>query len=124
MWVSTGNAGLPKACAITTLAVLCPTPGSASSSSKVAGTRPPWRSTMSCDSARMFLAFVGESPHERTTRSISFTESLAMASGVRARAKSRGVTSLTRASVHCAESTTATRSVNGSSWPSGMGGAG
>src|SRR5262249_38127738 len=50
--------------------------------------------------------------------------SFAIASGVRAFANRRGVTSFTRASVHCAESTTATRSVNGSWWRSGMGGSG
>ena len=40
MWVSTGKAGTPKAGDITTLAVLWPTPGSASSASKLWGTSP------------------------------------------------------------------------------------
>ena len=127
MCVSTGNAGSPNACAITTLAVLCPTPGSASSSSKVARhLRPPWRSTRSCDSAPDVLRLgAAQSPHGRMMRSISGDRERAPSPRAsRARAKSGGVTSLTRTSVHCAESTTATRRVNGSSWPSGMGGAG
>jgi hypothetical protein len=33
MWVSTGNAGTPNACDMTTEAVLCPTPGSSSNNS-------------------------------------------------------------------------------------------
>ena len=41
MWVSTGNAGTPKAWAMTTPAVLCPTPGRSSNASKEAGTSPP-----------------------------------------------------------------------------------
>ena len=41
MWVSTGNAGTPKACTISTEAVLWPTPGRASSASKLGGTSPP-----------------------------------------------------------------------------------
>ena len=38
MCVSTGKAGCPKPCDITTLAVLCPTPGSISNSNKFSGT--------------------------------------------------------------------------------------
>ena len=111
MCVSTGNAGTPKTCAMTTEAVLCPTPGNASSSSNVRGTWPPWRSTSRRDSSRIAAALRGASPHGRTIASICATGSAAIAAGVAAAAKSAGVTWLTRLSVHCAESTTATSSV-------------
>ena len=44
MCVSTGKVAMPNACDNTTLAVLCPTPGSASSASISEGTTPPCRS--------------------------------------------------------------------------------
>ncbi len=47
-----------------------------------------------------------------------------MSSGVDASANSAGVTSLTFLSVVCAESATATSSVYGSVWSSGLGGSG
>ncbi len=47
MWVSTAIVASPKATFSTTLAVLRPTPGSASSSARLRGTRPPCRSTRS-----------------------------------------------------------------------------
>ena len=59
----------------------------------------------------MALAFCGASPQGRMIGWIPATGTAAMASGVSARAKSPGVTSLTRLSVHWAERTTATRSV-------------
>ena len=124
IWVSTGNAGWPKACAITTLAVLWPTPGKASSASKSPGTTPPWRSTRIRDSSRMFRALAGASPHDLMIAWMSRAASRAMASGVRARAKRRGVTWFTRTSVHWADRTTARSSVYGSSCCSGMGGSG
>ena len=111
MWVSTGNAGSPKACAMTTLAVLCPTPGNASSSTKERGTSPPWRSISSCESREMAFAFWGDSPQGRMTSWMRATGTFAMACGVSASAQSLGVTSLTRLSVHCAESSTATSNV-------------
>ena len=43
-WVSTVMAGCPKALPSTTLAVLRPTPGRATSSSRLRGTRPSKRS--------------------------------------------------------------------------------
>mmetsp|Transcript_25862 Transcript_25862/g.82289 ORF Transcript_25862/g.82289 Transcript_25862/m.82289 type:complete len:253 (+) Transcript_25862:1757-2515(+) len=62
MCVSTGKAGIPKACDMSTLAVLWPTPGSASSSAKVRGTSPPCRSTRRPAIATRFLALVGARP--------------------------------------------------------------
>ena len=55
---------------------------------------------------------------------ISSGESSAIFSGVFARAKRAGVTSLTFLSVVCAESATATVRVYGSVWSSGIGGFG
>ncbi len=40
-WVSTGNAGSPPRCTVTTPAVFGPTPGSAASSARAVGTSPP-----------------------------------------------------------------------------------
>ncbi len=47
IWVSTAMVGWPKAVFRITLAVLRPTPGSASSAARSAGTSPPWRSSSS-----------------------------------------------------------------------------
>ncbi len=59
----------------------------------------------------MFRDFAGESPQGRMISRMAGTPSFTIACGVRARAKRRGVTWFTRTSVHCAESTTAIRSV-------------
>ncbi len=109
--VSTGNAGTPNACAITTLAVLWPTPGNSSSSANVLGTSPPWRSINSRDSSRIACAFLGARPHGRTIASISATVRRAIATGLSASLNSAGVTTFTRLSVHCAESSTAMSNV-------------
>lgn len=114
MWVSTGNAGTPKACTMITDAVLCPTPGSASSSSKVAGTPPPCRSPRRRAISLRRFALVGASPISRIRSRISSTSSAAIASGVGARSKSAGVTWLTFLSVLWADSITAHRNVKGS----------
>ena len=58
-----------------------------------------------------FFAFACESPHGCIMERIFSTPSAAIFSGVSAKSKSFGETSLTRLSVHCAESTTATRNV-------------
>ena len=68
MCVSTGNAGTPNACAITTLAVLCPTPGNSSNSSNVRGTAPLYFSTKIFDNPAIAFAFCGDNPHGRITR--------------------------------------------------------
>jgi hypothetical protein len=90
--VSTGNAACPCACTITTLAVLWPTPGSASSASKLSGTRPPCCSIRIFERPAIALALAGERPQGRITRWISATGSFSIASGVAARANSSGVT--------------------------------
>ena len=114
MWVSTGKAGTPNAWDMTTLAVLCPTPGSSSSSAKVFGTDPPCFSTRSFDRPEIAFAFCGESPHGRMMLWMSATGTRAIFAGVSARANSSGVTSFTFRSVHWAESTTETRRVKAS----------
>jgi len=114
MWVSTGKAGTSKACAIKTDAVLWPTPGNASSASKLAGTAPPWRATKRRAISLRRLALVGASPTSAMMAWISLTSSAAIAAGVGAASKSAGVTWLTFLSVVCAESMTAHKNVNGS----------
>ena len=56
MWVSTAMVGSPKATLRTTLAVLRPTPGRVSSTSREGGTSPPYCSTRMRESAMTFLA--------------------------------------------------------------------
>ena len=85
-----------------------------------AGTLPPYWSRRISDSPWIAFAFAGARPHERIIRSISAGGSTAIAAGVDARANRAGVTWFTRSSVHCAESTTATSSVYGSTWSSGI----
>ena len=58
MWVSTANAGTPNAWDITTLAVLCPTPGSDSRNAQSGRTSPP-SARMACAMASRCRAFVG-----------------------------------------------------------------
>ena len=56
--VSTQMPGKPKPAVSTRLAVLRPTPGSASSASRSGGTWPPWRSSSSAHTWRMLRALV------------------------------------------------------------------
>ena len=114
MCVSTGNAGTPNACAITTDAVLCPTPGNSSSAPKSAGTCPPCFSTSNRDNPAIATDFCGDNPHGLINSRISSTGTAIIASGVAARANNPGVTKFTRASVHCADNSTATSNVNAS----------
>ena len=116
-----GNVGTPNACAITTLAVLWPTPASDSRKSHSGNTSPP-ASTIWLAAVQMFAAFVGASPTSRITSRISAGSRAAICCGVDAIANSFGVTSLTFLSVVCAERATATSSVYGSRWSSGTGG--
>ena len=62
MCVSTGKAGTPNAWAMTTDAVLCPTPGSRSIASKEAGTCPSCSSSNMEESFLTALLFRGASP--------------------------------------------------------------
>jgi ribosomal protein L24 len=96
---------------ITTEAVLCPTPGKASSSSNVRGNLPPCCSTRMRERFQMFLAFIGASPTVRMIFRISGMPSLTMASGVGARLNNSGVTLFTDLSVVCAGISTARQSV-------------
>ena len=119
--VSTGNAGTPKAWAMTTEAVLWPTPGSSSSSSKVRGTSPACFVMISFARPTSALDFCGASPSCLIRFRTFSTGSAAIFAGVPATANKAGVTSLTFLSVHCAESTTATSKVKASVWSSGTG---
>ena len=60
--VSTGKLGTPKDCAMTTLAVLCPTPGSRSSAAKSCGTSPQCSSINISLRRRIAFDFCGERP--------------------------------------------------------------
>ena len=110
MWVSTGNAGTPKAWAMTTLAVLWPTPASDSRKSQSGSTSPP-ASTIWCAIVDRFRALVGARPSSRMWPRISSGDSAAISSGVDAAANSDGVTWFTFLSVVWADSATATSSV-------------
>ena len=91
MCVSTGNAGTPNACTITTLAVLWPTPGSASSCVDVGGHAPAVLVAQDLPTAPWIaFAFAGARPHERIMRSISASGSSAIACGRRRAREQRG----------------------------------
>ena len=120
IWVSTGNEGTPNAWAITTLAVLCPTPGSFSSASWSLGTWPEWFSTKRRESSEMALDFLGDKPHGRMILRIWSTGTCCIFSGVSAKANKEGVMRFTRLSVHWADKRTATRSVYVSLWSKGI----
>ena len=70
------------------------------------------------------LDFCGARPSCRIKPKTFSTGMAASLAGVPATANKAGVTSLTFLSVHCADSTTATRSVNASVWSNGIGVAG
>ena len=111
--VSTAIVGWPKAMLSTTLAVLRPTPGSVSSSSRFRGTSPPKCSTKAPREADDVLG-LGAIEADRLDQSRTLSSpSASIFSGVSAMAKSAGVALLTPASVACAESTTATSRVKG-----------
>ena len=103
----------PNSVPSTTLAVLRATPGSRVSAASVRGSSPPCSSTSAVAVAFRFLAFCRKKPVDRTISSSSGSSArdMAMASGKRA--KSAGVTRLTRSSVHCADRMVAHSSWNG-----------
>ena len=110
MWVSTGNAGSPKAWDITTLAVLWPTPASDSRNVQSSSTSPP-ASRIWLAASHRFRALVGASPTSRMSSRIRSGPSATISSGVAASANSAGVIWLTFLSVVWAESATATSKV-------------
>ena len=69
----------------------------------------------------MAFDFLGDKPQGRITACISSTGISFMVKGLSANSHNAGVTWLTLSSVHCAESSTATKSVYGSVWSNGMG---
>ena len=110
MWVSTAITGSPNTVLSTTLAVLRPTPGRASSAARSCGTSPPWRSSSWRDSATMFLALLRNRPMVLMCSATPSSPRVIIASGVGAAANSLRVARFTLLSVACAESTTATSS--------------
>ncbi len=103
-------AGTPYAVPRTTFAVLRPIPESVTSVSRSRGTSPPNRVAIALATVFSALVFCRKNPVDWTSRSISAAGAAASAAGVGKRAKSAGVTMLTRSSVHCAERIVATRS--------------
>ena len=73
----------------------------------MSGTRPPYSSRSIRAAATMSRAFDRKKPQDRTYGSTSSCVAAAKASSVGNRAKSAGVTWLTRSSVHWADSRTA-----------------
>ncbi len=113
MWVSTAMVGSPKATLRTTLAVLRPTPGRDSRSSRRRGTSPPCFSTSVRAMRMMFFDLVLNRPMVRMESRSRGSPSFSIFSGVSATANRRRVALLTPTSVACADSTTATSRVNG-----------
>ena len=106
MCVSTGKAGTPKPCDITTLAVLCPTPGSFSRLLKLFGTFPSYFSYSILDNSEIDFDFFGPSPQGFMILYISSTLSLLIENASLPTEKSSGVILFTLSSVHCALSKT------------------
>ena len=111
MWVSTGKAGTPKACDITTLAVLCPTPGKASKSSKDSGTWPLCLSRIIWLKSKMALLLNGDNPQGFIISRISSMVNFTISEGLLAFANKEGVIKFTRLSVHWALNKTAINKV-------------
>ena len=91
MCVSTGKAGMPKPCDITTLAVLCPTPGSFSRLLKLFGTFPSYFSFSILDNSEIDFDFFGPSPQGFMILYISSTLSLLIENASLPAEKSSGV---------------------------------
>ena len=105
--------GMPKALPSTTLAVLRPTPGRLTSSSRVPGTCPSNSSTICWLKARIDSVLLRKKPVGRTISSTSARSAAAIAVASGKRANRAGVTRFTRLSVDWALSTVATRSSKG-----------
>ena len=95
----------------TTLAVLRPTPGRASSAPRSSGTSPSCASTRMRAAAITFLALVRYSPIERIASVSPSSPSASILAGVSTEANSGRVARLTPLSVAWAESATATTRV-------------
>ena len=113
MCVSTAIVGWPKAVFRTTLAVLRPTPGSASSAARSAGTSPACRSISALHVLMMFSALLLNNPIVLMCAFRPSIPSASIAWGVFATGNSFAVALLTPLSVACAERITAISSSNG-----------
>src|SRR6185436_13678403 len=98
---------------MTTFAVLRPTPGSASSASRVRGTSPPCWSAIADAVAIMFFGWAFYNSLVRMNFDSSLTPRSAIARGVRATGNNLRVTAFTLLSVACADRITPTSSSNG-----------
>ena len=112
MCVSTAIVASPKATFSTTLAVLRPTPGSASSASRERGTCPPCRSIRIAQVANRFFALLRNSPMVRMCSVSAGRPNARIFSGELATANKRRVALLTPTSVACADSSTAASNSN------------
>src|SRR5579875_575399 len=112
-WVSTVIPGMPYALPSTTFAVLRPTPGSVTISSRVRGTSPPNRSRSAAASPITDLVFARKNPVGLRISSTSAGFAAARSSGAGYLANNAGVIMFTRLSVVCADSTVATKSWKG-----------
>ena len=113
MWVSTAMVGSPNAVLRITLAVLRPTPGSASSAARVLGVCPPCCSIKRLHVAMMLRALLLNSPMVLMYALRPASPRASIASGVGATRNSSAVALLTLASVACAERITAISNWNG-----------
>ena len=90
--MSTGKAGCPNPCDITTLAVLCPTPGKLSRDSKFSGTSELNLFTIIFDSFEILEDFWGAKPHDLIIFSIYEVGIFIILSGVFPSLNNPGVT--------------------------------
>ena len=109
-WVSVTMAGLPNTSPMIRLALLRPTPGSASRASKSSGTLPSYSSRRIRIQALMSRALLRPRPQGLTMASISSGVASARACTLGYLANSSSVTTFTLASVHWAASRTPTSS--------------
>ena len=111
-WVSTAIVGSPNATFKTTFAVLRPTPGRASSASRVLGTLPPCKSTSMWQVWSKCRALLRKRPMVLMWFSKPSKPKLRIFCGVGATTNNRRVALLTPMSVACAESNTAANNSN------------
>src|ERR1700709_1288584 len=116
--------GWPNAVFRITLAVLRPTPGSASSASRLSGTSPPYCSIRILHVAITFFAFVRNNPMVLMYSVTPSSPSASTLAGVLATGYMRRIALFTETSVACADSITEISNSNGDSCSSSVVGCG